>query len=235
MKFRTLFAVVLVLAMTVPLVTAQTADDVINNAIKAIGGKDALKAINTMKLTGKINMVAMGMEIPFVGYQKRPNKLRYEMEMQGMEMVQATDGKVAWMMMGGAAQEAPGEQGAALIRQGDFDGPFIDYNAKGITVEFIGKENIDGEELFNIKMTYKDGFSTNFYFDVASGLPRMTMSKVMGMDSKTVMSDYRKVGAVLVAHSIEQNSAQGQMIIEIEELIYNEDIDDAIFTMPEGS
>ena len=235
MKFRTLFAVVLVIALAVPLVTAQTADDVINKAIQAIGGKDVLKAINTMKTNGTINMVAMGMEIPFVIYNKRPGKMRMEMEIQGMEMVQATDGEIAWMIMGGAAQEVTGEQGAAFLRQGDIDGPYVDYKAKGITVEFIGKENIDGEELFNIKMTYKDGFSMNFYFDVASGLPRMTMAKVMGMDSKTVMSDYRKVGAVLVAHSIETNSAQGQMIIEIEELIYNEDIDDAIFAMPEGS
>ncbi|HUX06430.1 MAG TPA: hypothetical protein VMX35_03880 [Acidobacteriota bacterium] len=235
MKFRTVFTVVLVLALAVPMVSAQTADDVINKAVQALGGKDALKAISTMKMTGKITMVAMGMEIPMVSYQKRPNKMRMEMEMQGMEMVQATDGSVAWMIMGGAAQEIPGEQGAMMLRQADFDGPYIDYKAKGITVEFIGKENIDGEELYNVKLTFKDGYPINLYFDVASGLPRMSTATVMGMETKTVMSDYRKVGPILAAFSIEQNNPQGQMIIEIEELVFNEDIDDALFTMPEGS
>jgi outer membrane lipoprotein-sorting protein len=234
MKYRTLIAVVLCLALVAAVAEAQTVDDIFNKAVQAMGGKAALKSINTMKMKGKVTMVAMGMEIPFVGYQKRPNKMRYEMEVQGMEMIQATDGEKAWMTMGGAAQETPGEQGAAFMRQADIDGPYVDYKEKGIKAEFIGKETVNEEELYNVKLTYPDDFSVNVYFDAASGLPRLSKSTVMGYDVETTLSDYRQVGGILAAFSIEQSTPQGQMTIEIEELTFNEPVDDAIFVMPEG-
>jgi outer membrane lipoprotein-sorting protein len=235
MKLKTLVAVVLSLALVATVAEAQSVDDVINKAIKAVGGKDALKSINTMKTTGKITMAAMGMEIPFTGYQKRPNKMRYEMSVQGMDMVQATDGVKAWQSMAGAAQEMTGEQGAAMLRQADFDGAYVDYKAKGIKAALIGKETVEGEELYNVEMAYPDGFKMNLYFDVATGLPRMMKAKVMGFDSVTTISDYRQVGSILAAFSIEQTGIQGQMTIEIEDLKFNEPVDDAIFIMPESN
>ena len=51
-----------------------TADEVIAKYIKAIGGRDKIDAIKTVRATGK--MMQGPMEIPMVIEQKRPQKIR---------------------------------------------------------------------------------------------------------------------------------------------------------------
>ena len=53
--------------------SAQTADELIDKNIKAKGGADKLKALQSMKFTGKMKMGPM--EAPFIVMKKRPGLL----------------------------------------------------------------------------------------------------------------------------------------------------------------
>ena len=58
MKTRKLLFTVVLLLSSIATVHAQTADEIINKHIEAIGGKEAWKKVNSLKLTGSI--VAQG-------------------------------------------------------------------------------------------------------------------------------------------------------------------------------
>ncbi len=58
-------------------------DDVIKKAIEAQGGLEKMKAIKTMKVTGKMIIGGGQMEAPIVTYMKRPDNTRTEISIQG--------------------------------------------------------------------------------------------------------------------------------------------------------
>ena len=162
----------LILALFISNSYAQTADEVINNYVTAIGGMDKIKSINSAKVTGKFS--AGSMDIPFTTIYKRPMKTKLEMQIQGMTMIQAYDGANGWMLnpfQGSRDPEKMSEADTKSVRDNaDFEGKVVNYKEKGSTVELIGKEDFEGTEVYNIKLTDKGGDVTNFFFDASSYL-----------------------------------------------------------------
>lgn len=231
----------LLILLVSTLAYAQTVDDIVAKSIAAQGGEAAIRAANSLKIAGKVNIVQMGIELPFTRYQKRPSKIRMEAEFQGMQIVQVCDGTTCWHIhpfMGVTEPEAmPEEQATAFMRQADFDGPFIDMAAKGHSAELIGKETVDGKECYHIKLKYKDGYEVQIFVDSTTYLPYMmkgTAPSGMGgtVETVTKLSEYKKVGNFTVAHKTEQNMGGQEMVITIDEYLVNEPIDDSIFVMP---
>jgi hypothetical protein len=51
----------------------------------------------------------------------------------------------------------------------DCEGPLVNYSEKGHKAELLGKETIDGKELYKIKLTLKAGIEQNYFIDAATG------------------------------------------------------------------
>jgi len=56
----------------------------------------------------------------------------------------------------------------SVSEESDFDGPFIDYKAKGNQIELVGKEELQGKPAYRIKLTNKNG---NIRFIFLTRLP----------------------------------------------------------------
>ncbi len=54
--------------------------------------------------------------------------------------------------------------------QADFDGPLVDYKEKGNTVEYLGKEEMEGTKVHALKVTKKNGDVATLYLDADSFL-----------------------------------------------------------------
>ncbi len=166
--FRKILAGLALAALVAVPASAQTLDEVLAKNFKAKGGLDKIKALQTIRMTGTM-MVGPGIEAPFVLEQKRPNMLRMEVVVQGMTIVQAYDGKVGWQLnpMSGRKDPEPLPEDAMrqTEEQSDFDGPLLDYKAKGHTVELLGKEKVEGSDAYKLKVTLKNG-------DILQHLPR---------------------------------------------------------------
>ena len=216
---------------------AQTVDEIVAKNYKAKGG-DKWKSTQSMRMTARISI--QGMELPMTIVSKRPNLMRQDMTFQGVSIVQAYDGVTAWtinpMMGSDAATEVPGPVAESLKEQADFDGPLVDYKAKGFTVELVGNEDLNGAKVHHLKLTKKDGKSTHFYIDVATGVElKVTSEADMGtgpMTIETELSDYRAVDGILVPMSIKQNSPNGAVSITVDKVEFNVAIDDKLFKMP---
>src|SRR5512132_1429290 len=139
--------------------SAQTVDEVIKKNIDAHGGVQKLKAVKSIKASGKI--IQQGIEIPITLQQKRATMVRMDATFQGKSMVQAYDGETGWKIdpfQGSSDPEkVAGDDLKDLQEQSDLDGPFVDYKDKGHTVELIGKEDLEGTPVYKLKLTLKNG------------------------------------------------------------------------------
>ena len=240
---KSLFGI-MVLALLAPfatVVSAQTVDELIAKNIEAKGGMAKLKAVKSMRATGKM-VGGQGMEFPFVMINKRPKSTKIEFTFQGMTGMQVYDGKTAWMsmpFMGKKDPEVmPPDQAKDMEEQADMDGPLVDYKEKGNKVELIGKEQVEGADAYKLKVTLKNGDVRTIYLDAETYLEIKVESKrtVRGteVEGESYLSDYKEVEGLMIAHVMEQGQKGSPMRqkLVIEKVEINPDIQDAVFAMP---
>jgi hypothetical protein len=220
---------------------SQDADEIVNKYITAIGGLDKIQTIKTIKLTGKVT--ANGMDIPFSEICKRPQMVLMESTIQGMTMKQAYDGTQGWMINPFMGKKDPDvmskDAEKAIKRNADFEGQLINYKDKGSKIELIGKEDLEGSQVYNIKLTDKDNDLTNFYIDADSYLLVKQNDKIK-VDTKeitaeSILSNYKQVNGVLFPYSIESKSPDnpmGNAKIVVDSIEVNMTVDDSIFKIP---
>jgi Rieske Fe-S protein len=196
-----------------------------------------------MIITGKIN--GGGMEFPFTQTIKKPNGMLMEMTIQGMTMKQGYDGTTAWMInpfQGNKnAEKMPKEQEKYMKEQAEIEGQLVNYKEKGSTVELLGKEDMEGSEVYKIKLTDKDGDVTTYYLDASSYLVLKQESKrkikEKEISSTITMGNYKSIDGYMVPHSVEIKSSNEQMGTQnviIEKVEMNTPVEDNIFAMPEN-
>jgi outer membrane lipoprotein-sorting protein len=221
---------------------AESVDEIVAKNIEARGGYDAWKAVETMRMSGKILMGGT-MEAPFTIEFKRPEKVRLEFSIQGQPGIQAYDGETAWMHMSFMGQVDPeamdAERTTLFAQQADFEGELIDYKEKGHSVELVGKEEVEGTEAYKLKVVRDTGDVDMIYIDAEYFLEFKTESErsIQGQDIKTsiVYGDYKEVGDLILPHSMEQTGGGAPMsqMITMEKIELNPDIPDERFAMPE--
>jgi outer membrane lipoprotein-sorting protein len=228
--------VVSLLALAAP-AAAQTADEIIAKHLQAKGGVEKWKSISSVKMTGKLT--AQGKDLPTTVYTKRPNLLRQDITTPGGPVVQAFDGTTPWMIAPGseAAREITGPQADAARSGADFDGPLMDYAAKGHKAELVGKEKVGTADVYHIRLTKKDGGVEDFFMDVNTGLE---VKRAMEMNAGGVkqrleseLSNYKTVDGMMIPHTLTQ-SVNGAPVMQmtIEKIEFNPPMDDALFRMP---
>jgi len=240
-KFFALFVVCMLFFCTMAF--SETADELINKNIQAHGGLEKLKAIKSVKMTGKMSMEG-GLEAPFAFQKKRPDKIRIEFTIQGLTGIQAYDGATAWQLMpfmgSKDPQKMPEDDRKDIIEQADFDGPLVDYKAKGNTVEYVGKEDVEGTETHKLKLTLKNGDVRYLFLDPETGLEMKAtaMIKREGVEASvdSFFGDYKEVNGVVFPYAIEQKVAgKPGPTFSVEKVELDVDIADSIFVMPEAS
>jgi outer membrane lipoprotein-sorting protein len=220
---------------------ALTVDDVVAKNIQARGGVDKIKAVKTMRMTGHMT-IGPGTEAPMVIEIKRPDKLRLDITAQGMTLSQAYDGKAGWQINPFAgnknAEPMSADELKEAAEQADMDGPLVDWKAKGHKVELVGKDKVEGTDVYKLKVTLKDGNVHYLYLDADSFLDIKGEAKrnVRGTEVETeqTIGDYKDVGGLMIPHSFE-GGAKGRpekQKMTVEKIEVDVPIDDARFSMP---
>jgi len=219
--------------------SAQSIDDLIKKNIDAHGGVQKLKAVKSMKASGKITQ--QGIEIPITLQQKRASMVRMDATFQGKSMVQAYDGVTAWKIdpfQGNSDPEkVAGDDLKDLEEQADIDGPLVDYKQKGHTVELIGKEDLEGTPVYKLKLTLKNGDVRNIYLDADNYLELKVTSKRKTpggeVDVDQYLGNYKSVSGLMFPFSID-TKINGQTVnqITIDKIETDVAVDDAVFKMP---
>jgi outer membrane lipoprotein-sorting protein len=239
--FKKVCLAVTALAVLVPVLSAQTVDEVIAKNIQARGGMDKLKSIKSIKTTATMTM-GPGMEAPGVMVQKRPEMARLEFTIQGLTAVQAYDGSKAWQIMPFMgkkdAELMSGDETKEMEETADLDGPLVDYKTKGNTVELLGKEKIEGTDAFKLKVTLKNGDVQTEYIDADSFLEikEETKRMVRGTEKEfeSSIGDYKEVDGIIFPFAVESGikGTDQKQKITISKIELNVPADDTMFKMP---
>lgn len=234
-------------AIIVPVAHAQearqmTVDQLVTKNVDAKGGAEALHALQSVKLTGKMLVNEGQLEFGFSQTKKRPGAIRSEMSLQGMTMVQAFDGKEGWKISPFQGRKDPeklsDDDTKSLIEDAEVDGALVDWKEKGSTVEYLGTEDVDGTQAHKLKVTRKNGDINYVYLDPDHFLEiRVTTQRMehgAQVETETDLSDYEKINGVYLPFSIEAgrkgSSDKAKLILEKAE--GNPPVDDAIFQFP---
>jgi outer membrane lipoprotein-sorting protein len=238
---KTIIAIVSVAMLCHVTTQAQELNEILDRYFKAIGQEKILN-VQTQVSTGKI--LQMGMEIPFKTITKRPNKSYMEMDIQGTSVKMAYDGDKGWAIQPWTGSADPvdlvGPDLRPVKEMADFDGSLWHYAEKGHKLELLGQEDMEGTEVYVLKLTQKDGHVFHYYLDAEKyvALKMRTSLEVNGRETELValMSDFTDVNGYLMPFRTEQSfDGQPGMTMIYEDVSFNEKVDDAIFQKPDAS
>jgi outer membrane lipoprotein-sorting protein len=222
-------------------VAAQTVDEIVARHVAARGGREALAAVRTVRMTGRAT-AGPGRQAIVRREIARPGRIRTEFEFQGTTGVYAWDGSAGWRVSpldGGLEPEPlPADEAALAAEQADVEGPLVDWRAKGHSVELVGSEALAGGRAHRLKVTLKTGAVRHVWVDAATGLIVKTVStrawRGREVTLETTFGDYRETGGVTFARSIETGvqGRPGRLRIVVENVEVNPALEDARFRMP---
>ena len=221
--------------------TTLTADDIIARYIKTVGGADKIQAVKTLRRVGKFTGDG-GFEAIVMEESTRPNKVREEFSLQGMTAINAYDGSHGWKIdpFGGKkdAEALSEEELRSIVEDSDFDEPLIDYKAKGNKVELVGMDQVEGTDVYKLKVTLKSGDTRYYYMDTDSYVPIKYETKriIRGtpQETETTLGDYKQVGGWYLPFSMEtrQKGSSGSQKITLDKIEFNVPIDSTRYARP---
>ena len=227
-------------ALAAPL-PAQTADEIIAKYLTNVGGMDKIQAVTTLRRTGKI-VLGGGFEAGVIQESKRPNKLRQEFVFQGMTGVNAYDGKRGWKIEPWQGKKDPEalseEEMKQIVEDADFDEALVNYRQKGNKVEFAGTEQVEGTDVYKLKVTLASGdlryyyMDTDYYVPIKIDIKRMIRGAEQ--EFETTLGDYKAVAGWYLPYSIEttRKGSEDTQKITFDKIEANVPVDDGRFAKP---
>ena len=221
---------------------AQTVDEVIAKNIQAHGGMEKLKAVETLRVTGRFSQGSF--RAGFSQENKRPGKVREENTIQGLTSIDAYDGQTGWRVSPFGGRKDPQllseDDLKGLVEDGDIDGQLVDYKAKGHKAELVGHDPVEGTDCYKVKLTLKNGDVRNYYIDTDSFLEiKMESQRIVRgslEENETYFGDYEKVEGVYYPFAF-QTAEKGQPEADrvqytVDKIEVNAPIPDNRFSMP---
>lgn len=219
---------------------AQSVEDVLAKYYTAIGGVEKWKALKSMRQVGQGEQG--GFQFPITLSSARPNLSKLLVEVQGMEIIEAFDGEVAWGQMpfdpSKAKPTAKSKEETEEAAKEQFEDELIDWKEKGSKVTLEGTEELDGVKALKLHIVRKDAIEKFYFLDPETHLPFVVRSfaktgQMKGKAVDTYMSDYKAVEGMIMPHAIEQKvDGKTAFAVKMEKIEVNVALSKADFSMP---
>jgi outer membrane lipoprotein-sorting protein len=220
------------------------AEQIVERSIAASGGGKAWRAVNTMVMSGQVEVGGKkNTTLPFVMTMKRPKKSRFEIRFQGQTAFQVYDGEQGWKVRPFLGRDevdpyTPVEAKSAA-ESSELDGLLVDHAKKGTKVALAGVEKVEGHSAYKLTLTLKDGTQRQVWIDASSFLEVKMDGEPRKVDGKMhpvaiFLRDYKTESGLKVPHVIE-TAVQGVKVthkMTIEHVSINTPVDDSMFAKP---
>jgi hypothetical protein len=225
---------------------AQTAHEIVEKSIAAMGGRAAHEKIKTRVAIGTLVIGTPSGDITGTVemYGAVPNKQRTVIKADlsafgaGQLVIdQRFDGNVGYSMdsMQGN-REITGSQLDNMKAQ-SFPHPFLNYKALGSSVKLGAKERIGDKDAYLLTFESTTGFPIKAYIDATTFLPIRSILRAevpqMGLIEQIVeVLEYRDVDAVKVAVKLRLTNAMQSITMTFKEVKQNVTLDEKMFVKP---
>ena len=239
-------ALVAVVLAWAQVVSAQTADEVIEKSITAMGGRAAMEKIKTRQTTGTITLTTPAGDIPgtIEVTNAAPNKARTVIKADlsslgagPMTIDQRFDGTNGYVLDSLQGDRPISGDQLANMRTNSFPHPFLGYKANGTTVKLLAKEKVGARDAFVLQFEPASGPSVKQYIDAENYLPlqaviKLTLPQVGEVEQTALSSDFRDVDGIKVPFKLQVSSAIQGFTIVISKVEQNVPVDDKVFVKP---
>jgi hypothetical protein len=218
---------------------APTIDQLIDKCITALGGRAALEKVTSRTSKGTIEIAEASMTGSIEIFEKAPNMNAIAIELNGMQIRQAFDGKVGWEENPQTGlTEKTGTDLAEAKREATFN---MELHMKQLYPKMTvrGREPLGTSSAWVVDAVPAEGNPVVFYFDTESGLlARMDASRQgpdgSPMQVQAYVEDYRVVDGVKVPFVLRQVTSMFTMVMRLVEVKHNVTLDDKMFKKPGG-
>jgi len=240
-----LLTVVVVLSWS-HLAAAQTAEDIINKSITAMGGRAAMEKIKTRTMSGALTLgtpagdISGTIQIQNAAPNKTRTLIKADLSSLGagpLEVDQRFDGNTGYVLDSLQGDRPITGNQLDNMKNGGFPHTFLTYKANGISVSLAGKEKVGDRDAYVLVFEPTTGSPVRHYIDAESYLEIQTRVKtnipqVGDLEQTSRTSDYRDVDGVKLPFKIEVSSAVQSFTIIISKVEHNTPIDDKLFVKP---
>ena len=233
--------------LTAAPVLAQSADEIIEKHIAAIGGREALG-----KLTSRVSRGTLALTTP-VGelkgtvevYNKKPNRTRTLVKVDasafgGTEIVndQRFDGTTGYVIDSfNGSRDITGEQLEAM-KNGSFPTPLLNYKEAGTAIALANREKVGTSDAYVIQLTPKTGPGVKAFIDAESFMLIRTIISLnvpqLGGPIEQVVdfSDFREVDGITLPFATKSVNPVQTIAATVTDVKQNVEIDDSSFVKP---
>ena len=217
-------------------------EKIIADAVKAIGGREAIDEVKTLHTIMSMEMMGTAITMENKWSREGGRWAKTDSPMGSMEM--GSDGTTSWMKMPGAGYSIiSGPQADQLDSQASLHIMMLDpqqIKQDMATMEVVGREEFDGRMAHVVRFEPKDTEGEGFmFFDANTGRVlglRQTEQSPMGEQTTTMtFGEWKKVSGVEFFHVLKVQSPMmpgGPMDMNITSLKVNE-LDESAFALPE--
>lgn len=226
--------------------SAQTADEIVEKHLAAIGGRQALLKLTSSTMAGTITLTTQVGDLSgtIEVVNEAPNKSRTLMKVDlsslgagTMTYDQRFDGQVGYIidtLQGN--RDITGDQ-LELMKNGSFPSPLLNYKATGASLAINGREKLGEREAYLLVLTPKSGPAVRQYVDAESYLPVRTVVRIdvpqFGeLQQTTDLFDFRDVDGVKVPFGLKGTSAVQSYTVTLTNVEHNAKIDETVFSKP---
>jgi hypothetical protein len=226
---------------------AQTADEVIEKSVTALGGRASFAKLKSRRMTGTITLqtpagdVAGTVEVVNALPNKTRTLINADLTSLGAgaltidQRFDGTKGYVLDSLQGN--RDITGDQ-LENMRNTGFPHLFVKYKDLGIVAKLIGKEKVGDRDSYVIAFEPTTGSTIRQFIDAESYLPIRAVIKVpvpqLGQDVEQTsdVSDYRDIDGVKIPFKLSVSSNVQNYTIVINKVEHNTAIDDTLFVKP---
>lgn len=216
-----------------------SASDIVAKYVAAIGGKDEIMKVTSMKQVVSLEVPTMGLTLSMEVFAAAPNKMASKTTIPGMgEMQNGYNGTIGWDVnpMQGPRLLADKELTNAA-ENADFYASILYSADKYASMETVGDTTINGEKAYRVKMVRKVSKTESVsYFSATSGLLlggiSTQESQAGTMQVSQSVLEYKKFGNLTLPVKIEQAMGPQKMIMTVQDVTIN-GAPESAFAIPE--
>jgi len=239
-------AAVVVLLSLAATSSAQTADEVIDKSIAAMGGRAAFEKIKSRRATGTLTIgtpggdIAGTVEILAAPPNKQRTVVKADLSKFGMGQLlvdQRFDGVAGFVSDSTQGdREITGKQLAGM-KANSFPHPFLDYKANGVSLTLKGKEQVAGRDAFLILFQPASGDPIKQYIDAETYMPLRTsiiveVPQIGELEQSLDPSDFRDIDGIKEPHKILLINSMQTITMTFTKIEHDVAVDPALFVKP---
>jgi hypothetical protein len=212
------------------LIEVKNANDVVENAISALGGKEYLLSIKT--LYTDISTEMEGRQVNWVTKEMLPNKGSFQIVYDGRIVFRNWyDGNTGYEIVNGEKAKAnPEEFKDKKYKKNIFNE--LDYLDTSLwKLELVEEEKVNDEDCYKVKASLVNGEVRNLYFSKRTFymLREDKVNAEKGSFTSTSFSDYKKFGGLTYYSVMKFGNGEKIQIGKIVNILLNEKIDESDF------